>query len=127
MTYRLNDRYVGESGRVHLTGVQALTRIPIDQIRLDRAEGLDTAALVSGYPGSPLGGLDLELPRAIRLASDLRIVHQRAVNEELAATAVMGSQLAGVRPDARHDGVVSNEAVLAAEQAGSVVAGACGV
>ena len=127
MTYRLNDRYVGESGRVHLTGVQALTRIPIDQIRLDRAEGLDTAALVSGYPGSPLGGLDLELPRAIRLASDLRIVHQRAVNEELAATAVMGSQLAGVRPDARHDGVVSNEAVLAAEHAGSVVAGACGV
>ena len=106
MTYRLEDRYLGESGRVHLTGVQALARIPIDQLRLDRAGGLDTAALVSGYPGSPLGGLDLELPRAIRLAGDLRIVHQPAVNEELAATAVMGSQLAGARPDAHHEGVV---------------------
>ena len=106
MTYRLSDRYLGESGRVHLTGIQALARVPIDQLRLDRAQGFDTAALVSGYPGSPLGGLDLELPRAISLASDLRIVHQPAVNEELAATAVMGSQLAGVRPDARHDGVV---------------------
>ena len=104
--YRLEDRYVNQSGRVLLSGIQALARIPIDQLRLDRSAGLDTAALLSGYPGSPLGGLDLEIPRAARLAPELRIVHQPAVNEELAASAVMGSQLASTRPDAQHDGVV---------------------
>ncbi len=61
---------------------------------------------MSGYPGSPLGGFDLEMARALREVTDLPIVHQPAVNEELGATAVMGSQLAGTRPDARYDGVV---------------------
>ncbi len=104
--YRLEQRYTDETGRVLLTGIQALARIPLDQLRLDRPNGLDTAALLSGYPGSPLGGLDLEIPRAARHAPDLRIVHQPAVNEELAASAVMGSQLAPGRPDARYEGVV---------------------
>ena len=104
--YRLEDRYDLAAGRVLLTGVQALARVPVDQMRIDRAAGRNTAALVSGYPGSPLGGFDLEMSRVVRRYADLAIVHQPAVNEELAATAVMGSQLAPGRPDARYDGVV---------------------
>lgn len=106
LEYRLSDRYQRTDGRVLLTGIQALARLPIEQLRRDRAAGLNTAALLSGYPGSPLGGFDLEVARAIKLADDLPIVHQPAVNEELGATTVMGSQLAGARPDARYDGVV---------------------
>ena len=104
--YRLQDRYDLTTGRVLLTGVQALVRVPVDQMRIDRAAGRNTAALVSGYPGSPLGGFDLEMSRVLRRFGDLSIVHQPAVNEELAASAVMGSQLAPGRPDARHEGVM---------------------
>ena len=104
--YKLTDRYLAEGGRVFLTGIQALTRVPIEQLRLDRRHGRNTAAFLSGYPGSPLGGLDQEIARATSLVPDLPIVHQPAVNEELGATAVMGSQLAPGRPDARYDGVV---------------------
>ena len=105
-SYRLEDRYDLAVGRVLLTGVQALARVPVDQMRIDRAAGRNTAALVSGYPGSPLGGFDLEMSRVVRRFGDLSIVHQPAVNEELAATAVMGSQLAPGRPDASYEGVV---------------------
>ena len=106
LDYSLSDRYTRSEGRVLLSGVQALARIPIDQLRLDRAAGLDTAAFISGYPGSPLGGLDGEIARAMKVVPDLPIVHRPAVNEELAATSVMGSQLASGRPDAIYDGVV---------------------
>ncbi len=106
LPYRLEDRYQRTDGRVHLTGIQALARIPVEQLRMDRAAGLSTAALLSGYPGSPLGGFDMEISRLLRQVTDLPIVHQPAVNEELGASAVMGSQLAASRPDARHDGVV---------------------
>ncbi len=104
--YRLDDRYTGDEGRVFMTSIQALARIAPEQLRRDRAEGRNTAALLSGYPGSPLGGFDLEVARMLRLYPDLPIVHRPAVNEELGATAVMGSQLAAARPDARYDGVV---------------------
>jgi indolepyruvate ferredoxin oxidoreductase len=104
--YRLEDRYLAEHGTVFLTGIQALARIPVDQLRRDRRAGRRSAALVSGYPGSPLGGYDLEMARVVRQVADLPIVHRPAVNEELGATAVMGSQLASTRPDARYDGVV---------------------
>ncbi len=104
--YRLEDRYEAEHGRVLLTAIQALARLPVEQLRRDRTAGLNTAALISGYPGSPLGGYDLEIARMKRQLSDLPIVHQPAVNEELGATAVMGSQLAAERPDAKYDGVV---------------------
>ena len=104
--YRLADRYEAEDGQVFLTGVQALARVPVDQMRIDRAAGRHTAALVTGYPGSPLSGFDLEMSRVVRRFGDLSIVHQPAVNEELAATAVMGSQLAAGRPDAGYEGVV---------------------
>jgi indolepyruvate ferredoxin oxidoreductase len=104
--YRLSDRYLLDTGQAFLTGVQALARIPIEQLRRDRGAGLNTAALVSGYPGSPLGGFDLAIAHALRDVTDLPIVHQPAVNEELGATAVMGSQLVATRPDALYDGVV---------------------
>ncbi len=104
--YQLSDRYLSTDGTVLLTGIQALARIPIDQLRQDQAAGRRTAAFCSGYPGSPLGGLDQEINRARALVPDLDIVHRPAVNEELGATAVMGSQLAASRPDSLYDGVV---------------------
>ena len=105
--YSLASKYVGRSGSVFLTGVQALARIPIEQLRRDRGAGRSTAAFVSGYPGSPLGGFDLEMNRAlIALGGELPIEHLPAVNEELGATAVMGSQLVAGRDDALYDGVV---------------------
>ncbi|MFC5381966.1 indolepyruvate ferredoxin oxidoreductase family protein [Aquipuribacter nitratireducens] len=109
--YRLEHRYTQESGRVLMSSIQALARLPVEQLRRDRAAGLRTAAFLSGYPGSPLGGYDLEVARMLRAHSggadaDLPVVHKPAVNEELGASAVMGSQLAASRPDARYDGVV---------------------
>ena len=98
------DRFSGE-GVAIMTGVQALVRLPLEQRRADERAGLDTAAFISGYPGSPLGGYDLELTRNAKLLAAHRIVHRPAVNEELAATAVMGSQRAHLLPQARHEGV----------------------
>ncbi|MEZ5244031.1 MAG: indolepyruvate ferredoxin oxidoreductase family protein [Acidimicrobiales bacterium] len=105
-TYRLSDRYAKDDGTVFMTGIQALARLPIEQLRIDRRAGLRTAAFAAGYPGSPLGGLDGAFERAVREAPDLPITLRPSVNEEYAATAVMGSQLAAARPDARYDGVV---------------------
>src|SRR5579862_1636896 len=102
----LEDRYVLDEGEVFLTGVQACVRVLIDQHRADAAAGLHTATLASGYPGSPLAGLDRELERLGPLAAEHDIVLRRAINEELAATAVYGSQLAGTLPGPRFDGVV---------------------
>ncbi|MFT6803619.1 MAG: indolepyruvate ferredoxin oxidoreductase [Nitriliruptoraceae bacterium] len=104
--YRLDDRYLADAGQVFLTGIQALARIPIEQLRRDRLAGKLSAALVSGYPGSPLGGYDLEMSRVVKQVPELPIVHRMAANEELGATAIMGSQLASTRPDAKYDGVV---------------------
>ncbi len=104
-TYRLSGRYTDDSGTTFMTGLQALARLPIEQLRADRRAGLRTAAFVSGYPGSPLGGYDAAV-EAARATTDLPVVHSPAVNEDQAATAVMGSQLAATRPDATYDGVV---------------------
>ncbi|MDE0215903.1 MAG: indolepyruvate ferredoxin oxidoreductase family protein [bacterium] len=105
-SYRLSDRFTNEHGTVFLTGIQAMARLPLEQLRADRAAGLNTAAFAAGYPGSPLGGLDSALERAVRESGEADIVLRPSVNEEYAATAVMGSQLAGSRPDARYDGVI---------------------
>src|ERR1700677_3958296 len=102
----LSDRYEIEHGRVFLTGLQALVRVLIDQHRADERAGLHTATLVSGYQGSPLGGLDQELGRLGRIGEANEIVLRRAVNEELGATAVSGSQLVPTLRGARFDGVV---------------------
>ncbi|MEW6639120.1 MAG: indolepyruvate ferredoxin oxidoreductase family protein [Pseudomonadota bacterium] len=90
--YQLEDRYTRDSGRVFLTGTQAIVRITLDQARRDRAAGRNTAGFVSGYRGSPLGGVDLEFWRAKDLAEVHNIAFMPAVNEDLAATAVLGSQ-----------------------------------
>lgn len=105
-SYGLDERYLAEEGRVFLTGIQALARLPLDVLRADRRAGLRTAAFVSGYQGSPLGGYGEAAAEAARLEPDLRVIVRPALNEELAATAVMGSQLAMTRPEARYDGVL---------------------
>ena len=101
----LDDKYTLEAGRVYLTGIQALVRLPMLQRQRDAAAGLDTACFVSGYRGSPLGGLDLAMWRAQRFLERNNIHFQPGVNEDLAATAVWGTQQVGMFPGARHDGV----------------------
>ncbi len=105
-TYRLEDRFRADEGTVFLTGIQALARLPLEQLRADRRAGRNTAAFVSGYQGSPLGGYGEAVVMASRTEPDLPVVFKQGMNEEYAATAVMGSQLAASRPDATHDGVV---------------------
>jgi len=104
--YRLIDRYLADQGTVFLTGLQALARLPLEQLRADRRAGLNTAALVSGYPGSPLGGYDVTVAAAALLAPELHVICRPAMNEEYAASAVMGSQLAAAQPDCLYDGIV---------------------
>jgi indolepyruvate ferredoxin oxidoreductase len=91
--FTLEDRYLREDGEVYLTGIQALVRVLFDRARHDRRAGLSTSAFVSGYEGSPLGGFDLELGRRGHLLTEYDIVHRPGLNEEIAATSVMGSQL----------------------------------
>ena len=100
------DRWGPDVPRVHLSGVQATIRVLVDALRADRAAGKRTAAFVSGYQGSPLAGFDKELESALRSHLDVEILHRPAVNEELGATAVMGSQLASTLASARVDGVL---------------------
>ena len=101
----LDDKYTLDSGRVYLTGTQALVRLPIMQRRRDAAAGLNTAGYITGYRGSPLGSLDLEIWRAGRIITDNHIHFQPGVNEDLAATAAWGSQQVGLYPGAKYDGV----------------------
>jgi indolepyruvate ferredoxin oxidoreductase len=101
----LDDKFLLTEGRVFITGVQALLRVLMDQHRLDRAAGLYTAGFVSGYRGSPLGGLDQQAHRAAKWLTDAQVVFKEGLNEDLAATAVWGSQQANLFPGAKHDGV----------------------
>ncbi|MEW2502381.1 indolepyruvate ferredoxin oxidoreductase family protein [Amycolatopsis sp. NPDC047767] len=101
----LDDKYVADHGRALISGVQALVRLTLEQRRLDEARGLDTRVFVSGYQGSPLGGLDQELARARKFLDPAGVVFRPGVNEELAATAVAGTQLLGNVPGRRHAGV----------------------
>ncbi|WP_166298825.1 indolepyruvate ferredoxin oxidoreductase family protein [Bradyrhizobium sp. 2S1] len=103
--YQLSERYSRERGRVFLTGTQAIVRIALDQIRRDRAAGLNTAGFISGYRGSPLGGVDLELWKIGERLKQSRIEFLPAVNEDLAATAVLGSQQVETQKDREVDGV----------------------
>src|SRR3954466_12300613 len=98
----LADKYVLEQGTIFLSGIQALVRILLDQRRADARRGLNTGTFVSGYQGSPLGGFDKEL---MRLA-DPAIDFVPGLNEELAATAVYGSQLVNNLPGPTRDGVL---------------------
>ncbi len=104
-TLSLDDKYTRESGRVFLNGTQALVRLAMAQRDRDLAAGLNTAGFISGYRGSPLGGLDQALWKAKKHLESHHLFFTPGVNEELAATAVWGSQQAGLFPGAKYDGV----------------------
>jgi indolepyruvate ferredoxin oxidoreductase len=104
-TVTLDDKYILDRGRVYLTGTQALVRLPMMQRQRDVAAGLNTGCFISGYRGSPLGGLDQNLWTARRFLERNHIRFQPAINEELGATAVWGSQQIGLFPGAKYDGV----------------------
>ena len=102
----LDDKYTLDRGRAFMSGVQALVRLPMLQQQRDRAAGLDTAGFISGYRGSPLGTYDQSLWAAKKHLAEHRIVFQPGVNEELAATAVWGTQQLDLFPQTKkHDGV----------------------
>src|SRR3546814_14743492 len=91
----LDDKYALDRGRVFLTGTQALVRLPMMQRQRDLAAGLDTAAYVTGYRGSPLGAVDQQMARARQFLEKHHIRFQAGVNEDLAATAIWGTQQIG--------------------------------
>src|SRR5438132_97934 len=101
----LDDKYELESGRVYLTGVQALVRLLLLQRQRDALARLNTAGFVSGYRGSPLGGLDIALWGAEKFLQRAQIKFQPGLNEDLAATAIWGSQQVNLYPSATYDGV----------------------
>ena len=105
--YALEDRYRRTSGRVFLTGTQALVKLPLMQRAMDQAAGLNTAGFISGYRGSPLGSYDRELWRAKTCLEQSNIAFLPAVNEDLAATAVHGTQQVEADPNRTVDGVFS--------------------
>ena len=101
----LDDKYVLDQGRVYLTGTQALVRLPMMQRQRDIAAGLNTGCFISGYRGSPLGGFDQALWSARRFIEKSNIHFQPAINEELGATSVWGSQQINLFPGSKYDGV----------------------
>ena len=105
--YQLSDKYTRQDGRVFLTGTQALVRLMLDQARRDSSANLNTAGFISGYRGSPLGGLDLELWRIRDYLETANIEFMPAVNEDLGASAVLGAQQAPLDADCSTDGIFS--------------------
>ena len=104
--FKLEDRFGLQQGDVAMSGVQALLRALLDQLRADKRDGLDNAAMVSGYRGSPLGGIDsLMLSNKAELDAN-NITFLPGLNEDLGATAVWGSQLANHNWEGRYDGVL---------------------
>ena len=102
----IEERFTRTSGRVHLTGTQALVRVLVDQRRRDAEAGIRTGGFVSGYRGSPLGGLDHQLWQSGALLQQHGIVFEPGLNEDLAATSVWGSQLTALNPRRTVDGVL---------------------
>jgi len=103
----LDDKYSLTAGRAFMTGIEALVRLPMMQARRDLEAGLNTAGFISGYRGSPLGTLDQSLWKAQSWLDRHNIVFQPGVNEDLAATAVWGTQQTHLLPGARYDGIFS--------------------
>lgn len=103
----LDDKYSVEEGQVFITGVQALARLPLMQRRRDLEQGLNTAGFISGYRGSPLGGLDQTLWKAQKFLDTNQITFTPGINEDLGATAVWGSQQLPIFKGARVQGVFS--------------------
>ena len=103
----VNDKYTAVDGQIFISGIQALVRLPMVQKIRDEAAGLNTAGFISGYRGSPLGGLDEALWRAKKFLTEKHIKFVPGVNEDLAATAVWGTQQVGLIGEATVDGVFS--------------------
>ncbi|MBY5318596.1 indolepyruvate ferredoxin oxidoreductase family protein [Rhizobium leguminosarum] len=101
----LDDRYTLERGRILVSGTQALVRLPMIQRQRDLARGLNTAGYVSGYRGSPLAGFDREMARAKKFLDAAHVKFQPGLNEDMAATAVWGTQQTGMFQGLRYDGV----------------------
>lgn len=105
MNVSLNDKYLLDKGRAYMSGIEALVRLPILQHQRDQQRGLNTACYISGYRGSPLGGLDQALWKARPFLDKHHVHFQPGVNEDLGMTAVWGSQQVNLFPGARYDGV----------------------
>jgi len=105
LDYTLEHKYTRAEGRIYLSGVQALVRLPLMQQMRDRAAGLNTAGFISGYRGSPLGGFDLELWKAKKHLQASNVEFVPGLNEDLGATMVWGTQQANLFPGAKYDGV----------------------
>src|SRR5262245_24159282 len=101
----LDDKYDLTQARVFVTGYQAIIRMCLAQKERDRRAGLNTAGFVTGYRGSPLGGLDQQFQRAASILAPKDVVFQPGINEDLAATALWGSQQAELRGEGKYDGV----------------------
>ncbi|HXZ93156.1 MAG TPA: indolepyruvate ferredoxin oxidoreductase family protein, partial [Burkholderiales bacterium] len=101
----LDDKYTLEKGRVFLTGTQALVRLMLMQRARDVRAGLNTAGFISGYRGSPLGGVDQTMWGANKILRDHHVLFKPGINEDLAATAIQGTQQVGMFPGAKYDGV----------------------
>jgi len=101
----LEDKYTLREGYAFMTGIQALVRLPLVQRELDLKSGLNTAGYISGYRGSPLGGYDQQLARNKKLLDEHYVKFQPGVNEDLAATALWGTQQAELRGEGKYDGV----------------------
>ncbi len=104
-TVTLDDKYDLSQTRIFVTGFQALVRLCLMQKELDRRNGRNTAGFVTGYRGSPLGGLDTQFQRARKFLEASAVRFQGGINEDLAATAVWGSQQAELRGEGKYDGV----------------------
>lgn len=104
-TFTLDDRYTLERGRILVSGTQALIRLPMIQRQRDLAQGLNTAGYVSGYRGSPLASFDREMGKARKYLDAAHIKFQPGLNEDMAATAVWGTQQTGMFEGSRYDGV----------------------
>ncbi len=105
LTASLADKFDLEKDRIYLSGTQAIVRLMLMQKAIDRAQGHNTAGYATGYRGSPLGGLDQQFWSAGKLLDDADIVFQAGVNEDIAATALWGTQQVALRGDGRFDGV----------------------
>ncbi|MCB2136811.1 MAG: hypothetical protein KDE08_12845, partial [Rhodobacteraceae bacterium] len=101
----LTDRYDLSKSPVLLNGTQALVRLMLMQKARDKAAGLNTAGYVSGYRGSPLGAVDMQMAKARKVLEPNDIRFQPGLNEDLAATAIWGTQQAELRGEGRYDGV----------------------
>ena len=104
--FDLNDKYTLIDGKIVLSGIQALVRLLLDQHRLDLIAGLNTATLVSGYRGSPIGSLDINLIKNRRILDEHNVKFIPGVNEDLGATLIYGSQMANMVSKLRYDGVL---------------------